>query len=188
VIERLRTLGIGESCACLGEHLLLVLVHVDGVGPRRLGLGRGVDLTRTQLPGNIPRHPWHGKASAHDNRAPVYGLQSSPRLWSSHGHDVSYQTLQIGIRGEGKHPVLIQTIIFPFHSHESRGVCTWGHPSGRGRGRPSCSAPGRGGTRSAPGTATPCGPRWGRWCATATAGSWPGAEASPPPRGSTPSS
>ena len=35
---------------CLGQHLLLVLVHVHGVGARGLGLRVWVDLTRPQPP------------------------------------------------------------------------------------------------------------------------------------------
>jgi hypothetical protein len=35
---------VGQARARLAQHLLLVVVHVHGVGPRRLGLGVGVDL------------------------------------------------------------------------------------------------------------------------------------------------
>lgn len=39
---------VGEARAGLGEHLLLVLVHVDGVGARGAALGVGVDVARAQ--------------------------------------------------------------------------------------------------------------------------------------------
>lgn len=44
----LLALGVGETRAGLGQHLLLVLVHVDGVRARWLGFWVGVDFTRTK--------------------------------------------------------------------------------------------------------------------------------------------
>jgi hypothetical protein len=41
---------IGEAGARLGQHLLLVLVHVDRIGPRRLRLGRRIDFAGPQAP------------------------------------------------------------------------------------------------------------------------------------------
>lgn len=41
-------LSICETGARLGQHLLLVLVHVDGIGACRLGFRVGVDFARTQ--------------------------------------------------------------------------------------------------------------------------------------------
>eukprot|EP00962_Isochrysis_galbana_P022508 scaffold6732_cov99-Isochrysis_galbana.AAC.2 len=46
---------VGQARARLGEHLLLVLVHVDGVGPRRLRLGVRVDLSRPEPPWVVRR-------------------------------------------------------------------------------------------------------------------------------------
>ncbi len=49
-MRALRALGIGQARAGLGQHLLLVLVHVHGVRPRWLGLWVRVDFSRSQPP------------------------------------------------------------------------------------------------------------------------------------------
>jgi len=46
---------VGQARARLGQHLLLVLVHVDRVGPRGLGLRVGVDLAGPQPPRVVRR-------------------------------------------------------------------------------------------------------------------------------------
>ena len=53
---RFLSLGVGETRPTLLQHLLFVLVHVDGIGARRFGLWVGVDLTRAQPPGIIRVH------------------------------------------------------------------------------------------------------------------------------------
>ena len=45
----LLALRVGEASARLGQHLELVLVHVDGIGPSGLGLRVGVDLAGLEL-------------------------------------------------------------------------------------------------------------------------------------------
>lgn len=49
------SLGVGEAGARFRQHLLLILVHVHGVGPRGFGLWVGVDLSRSQPPRVVGR-------------------------------------------------------------------------------------------------------------------------------------